>query len=88
MAPKKDPGKEKKVTTGKDKAAGSRKKEEKSGAAVGNDELSPKEMKRLMETLESEKKKEEQERNYMQLERVRPCHIYHKTFTIYMHIKC
>ena len=70
MAPNKDPGKEKKATTGKDKAAGSRKKEEKGGAAAGNDEISPKEMKRLMETLETEKNKEEQERNYMQLERV------------------
>eukprot|EP00250_Pteridium_aquilinum_P001330 c1153_g1_i1 orf=158-1591(+) len=74
MAPKKDPGKDKKSSAaGKDKPAGPKKKKGKGDAAVGHgdnpEHLSPKEMKGQMESLQADKIKEEQERNFVQLER-------------------
>lgn len=69
----KESTKGKKPTVGRDKAAGSKKKKDKGGTAIGNgdksDQPSPKEIQGQMEVLQAEKIREEQERNYMQLER-------------------
>ncbi|KAI5084781.1 hypothetical protein GOP47_0000950 [Adiantum capillus-veneris] len=72
MGPKKEPLK-KSSAAGKDKPAAPKKKKSKGDATDGDGDkpvlLSPKEMKGQLESLQADKMREEQERNFVQLER-------------------